>query len=88
MADPKDDELGPGPIPQRMIAYTAISDLFVAMNHEAAKLYDGNGKFRGYEPDELRSNALVLLENLILLGVREVPTVESLISDFYDRMPQ
>jgi hypothetical protein len=88
MSDPKDDELGPGPIPQRMITYTAISDLFVAMNHESAKLYDGTGKFRGYEPEELRSTALFFLENLLLLGVREVPTVETLITDFYERMPQ
>lgn len=62
-----------------------ISDLFFNQDVSDANTYK-DGKFDGYDHAKMVANAIPFLTSLEHLGVRELPSVEELIADFYARV--
>lgn len=69
-----------------MTINTNISDLFFNRDLDACREYARDGEFDGFNDEKLREEAVTFLGNLRALGVKELPTVDDLITDLYARI--
>ena len=63
-----------------------ISDLFFNRDLSACKVYDRAGVFIGWDNEALEEEAKTMLSNFEGLGIISLPTAESVVVDFHERV--
>lgn len=60
-----------------------ILDLFVGMDLEEVKIFDGLGQMQGFHMGKLTNEAIVFLSHLNALGVEDLPEPGELIQEWF-----
>lgn len=63
-----------------------LSDLFFNLDHAHAKKRDTHGNFVEFDADSINTTAVWFLRCMRDLGVRNVPSTQELVNDFYARV--